>query len=526
VAELKLLSDDEHVRQICEDYWAAHADRKFVYTTKQVAELHRLTQAQLLSLVESACLMYEPSGCCRSCGTPNPFRNRAEYQQRRRVDTLWVCPDCLAEKPLPGVQLADFEDTCVQYLRDELSARRAAGPSVDSLSARCTLYLTCLLQAGATHDVSYIAPLSSYRQPLTPTLELDLELLATLRTSGCICIAPLSAPDCVALEDGKLIHAADRVHWLLALREHDQGPEVLSRLEARLSSPSWQSDEAAELKALKAQLSLHEAIHYLRVACDEHQLPVPEPQASEPVLTAALREGLTYPQLWTVMARAITEAARVHGSSGGPQVSASIVQAIARHCERALSREPRPAEMPRDVRMPLSYLARALSPRPPSDLPRSSHTGPGPSYEAWGLASRLMAGAAAASRTPQGLARAVESTALQLHQAMCTMLGESGSLSLFKRAVHLTRKRYSCIELTPGQGKLLSVSAQPSSRDGQEPSDDLRPCAELLFAQLVALSLRLIGDELTKRALDKVTAPSVEQAPTADTGEGQRVDAD
>lgn len=135
------------------------------------------------------------------------------------------------------------------------------------------------------------------------------------------------------------------------------------------------------------------------------------------------------------------------------------------------------------------------------------------------LARRIVERATADCESPAQVARAIESTFIQLRELMSGMVGKEGFHALVGRALYLSRVRL------PQDLSLFSELAPTSLCSGWSAGVERAGalagvrCAALLFGDLVGLFGSFIGEDLTLRLIRRTWADAL-SAPGAGSGEG------
>lgn len=363
--ELEFLTDDESTRELCRKYWQLGDGERFEYTASSLAKAAHVLPGTLASRVGQSCIAVTRDHTCASCAAPRRLRSRDDYLKlrRHRVARAWSCPNCLDSE---RAETARAHERTVQLKRDVLfSALKDAtvrGMRFDQTRVlEEVVYLVSLLRVAATEDFSSLRSLEDLTTPLSPTWELDREIVERLFGHGLICIHPESHPDSVTFEEGVLTaYYPFKVHWALPL-DNSKAPELQKGLEEVLSvngrAESWQA-EAAELHR---KIALHECIEYLRLKCRAHRFEPPVGDKTRLVLAAVLTK-FSVAQAYNFIHRAVRDAAAFYleKSTTLAHAANTLPGRIQRAAERAVAEKWAITPYGRDFDAPQTMVSQVL----------------------------------------------------------------------------------------------------------------------------------------------------------------------
>ncbi|MCK4546216.1 MAG: hypothetical protein KAW17_02130 [Candidatus Eisenbacteria sp.] len=364
--EIEFLTDSGDLRELCRQYWQIDTHRKFVHKVIELSEVFKIPRTKLASTVAASCIASSRDEACSSCGTPRPFKSRADFQQRRSWGNWgsWTCDDCQeAQRAAAREETEQRDQRRRDLIQHELDASKDPGLSGERLSLVDVVYLVSLLRAGGSEDLAFILPHESFSLLLSPTPELDREILDHLYRRSIICIHPDSREESIVIEDGEFIRfVPSKVHWILPLLpEGPSAGRLLEDLEDLLKSDEWPEGWLAKSEEIHRKVALHECLQYLRVVIEDHGFEFRAGAMTCHVLKSVLKTfsvGQAYNFIW----RAARDAAAfyVRETTSKAHAANIVPGSIQRMAERALAEAWDVKAYRRDFRAPESVLSQVL----------------------------------------------------------------------------------------------------------------------------------------------------------------------
>lgn len=153
--QLEILTKDQQVAGICEDYWLQDEDGKFVLKVREIAVKHEVKAHIISQYVKQHAYVWSASICCRSCEEPCRFSTRIQYQERNRYAGS-ICQKC---SEAARKKTADQKRNILIELRQEAANNK---PDLATLDLKSIIYLLAIIHALSNEDLSAIDPLNDY----------------------------------------------------------------------------------------------------------------------------------------------------------------------------------------------------------------------------------------------------------------------------------------------------------------------------------------------------------------------------
>jgi hypothetical protein len=343
--ELEFRTDDERRREVCRWYWRIGDGNKFAFSLADIGTAFHLAPGKIPAAVAKDCSAFTRSDACDGCGKTRPFLNRHDYQARRArgAGAYWACQEC-KQAAQEGQENAKKQAAIDRYqaVQEVVNAKIEDDPlDILDMSLRDAIYLLSLIRYAASEDLSHIKPFESLNGQLTPTHELDLEVLTGLHTRGAICVHPGSAAQSLIFENGKYTRFyPEKVFWLLPLAPGKSVATFVAELEQEIQGGvvKWDDDWASQLDELVRTVALHECLLYLRLQLEERDLPFNPGEKTRTVLQDALRRfsiGQVFNLIWAGAAGASDFYVRHMGSR--THAANTVPGAIQRRADRAIA---------------------------------------------------------------------------------------------------------------------------------------------------------------------------------------------
>lgn len=271
--EISFLTDSEELKSICEKYWNLSHGKKFLYTVKEICLEFNISTNEILKITKNNCIAKTPNDICSICGVPRPLKSRNDFLERRAYQEKpnWKCRNCLEDERIIE---KEKEKEVIRYklINSDLSKQKENGIKIEQMTFEESIYLLSTLRVGGSEDLSFIKPLEHIDGLLSPSSELDREILDHLCRERLICVHPGSHPDSVIIEHNEFTkYFPDKVHWALPIPDNGPSPaKFTENLENFIQSGNWPDEWFEESEKLQRKIALHECFQYLRMVLDDH----------------------------------------------------------------------------------------------------------------------------------------------------------------------------------------------------------------------------------------------------------------
>ncbi len=350
---LKILSDDEKIASICEDYWKQNETGEFVLKTNEVASLHSVKGNNLPTLIQQHSYVWLDDIACGQCGQPYRFSTRSQYQGRHRLKGL-VCSECIdAERRAIAEEkkslLSELRQTAIEGKQD-----------LQSLGFKEKAYLVAAVSSLGNEQLTAIYPLNTYPLcTLSPDRAYDESIIRHLSKNNCLIIDPSTRPDAVQYnDDGSASLALGECFFEIAYDTSAMGDLFGEFLDEGEQSEIKSSDAFSDLCK---EVQLNECLAFLKTVLENHRLRISPGQKTRLVLNECL-EHFSVAQVYNFIWRAVKDAAAYYmrENVGRGQAANSVVGNISRSRERALANGWEIKPFRRNYNLPQSSLSRLL----------------------------------------------------------------------------------------------------------------------------------------------------------------------
>ena len=358
--------DQPEAIELCRDYWLLEKPGAFLFTVADVSATHEVPASGLARLIGNLCSAISGAISCELCGCPYEFQSRSDYLQKRRQGswTTWKCEDCVeAEREVEKREREDLEALKHRVLQAAYDAVRQNGLEVCGLEFRGAIYLLALLRFAGSEDLEFLVPCESISGHLTPTLEMDMDVLNYLYRNNLICIHPRSRPESVFFEGREFTKFfPQKVHWVLPLAASGPSPAAfMEQLEALLRGDRWPNHWEGQDAELYQEVALQECLQYLRVVVEDHGFELRVGEKTLLVLREVLKR-FSVAQAYNFMWRAAKDAAAfyVRKETSRRHAANTIPGAIQRMADHATAEDWDVKAYRRDFRAPRSVISQVL----------------------------------------------------------------------------------------------------------------------------------------------------------------------
>ncbi len=191
-------SDDTDFSEAAYKYWLVNEADKFVHLTGDIANELGVPPQTLTSLIRKHTTAVAIDKQCTDCGRFYPLTSRSSFSERR-PSRAWMCPNCIATKRQRSVEAKLKAE---QIHREKISEtwdpnNRYARP-LEKYALIDVVSMLSMVRGGAAEDYSYIKPVDSFDEHLTPNTEFTVDITSLIE--ACLhrileaVLMPLSLP--------------------------------------------------------------------------------------------------------------------------------------------------------------------------------------------------------------------------------------------------------------------------------------------------------------------------------------------
>jgi hypothetical protein len=365
LVRLEFLTDDENLIQLCTLYWQVDQEGNFACKVADLARNFGFSTNELGKRVKNSCKALSTANFCDECKAAYVYSSRADLQNLLRYSTFsWLCEDCTKRKE--DREKAEQAALIVQkrkLLQQIFSLDQVEEVDAKTLALGDIVYLISFVRLGAAEDFSFISPLGSITDLLSPRKHLDYDILKRLYKRGLLFVHPASDIDAFNFE-GKDFKSfdLDKVFWVIPAGMNGISTQrFIADAEDMLKTKEWPDVWCEEAYILWKQIALEECLQYLEMVLEEHRLPF-NPGEKTHLMFSQLLEEYSVAQAYNFIWRAAKDAAAFYQRGGVNKQHAAntVVGAIQRQAEHALSEGWEVKSYRRDFRCPQSMISQVL----------------------------------------------------------------------------------------------------------------------------------------------------------------------
>jgi hypothetical protein len=362
---LEFLINDEHLVQLCTLYWQADQEGNFTYKVADLARNFGLSTNELSKRVKNSCKAFSTENFCHECKAAYVYSSRADIQNLLRYPMRqWLCENCTKRKEArERAEQAALIIRKRKLVEQIFTLDRVGEIEAETLALEDIVYLISFVRLGAAEGFSFIRPLGSITDLLSPQKHLDYDLLKRLYRRELIFVHPNSDIDAFDFEgDDFKSFNLDKVFWVLPRGANGVSTQrFIADAENLLKTKEWPERWREEAYILWKQIALEECLQYLGMVLEEHRLPF-NPGEKTNLMFENLLEEYSVAQAYNFIWRAAKDAAAFYQRGGVNKQHAAntVVGAIQRQAERALSEGWEVKAYHRDFRCPQSMIGQVL----------------------------------------------------------------------------------------------------------------------------------------------------------------------
>ncbi len=194
LVRLEFLTDDENLIQLCTHYWQVDQEGNFACKVADLARNFGLSTNELGKRVKNSCKALSTANFCDECKAAYVYSSRTDIQNLLRNTTFrWLCEDCTKRK----VAREKAEQAALIVQKRKLVQQNFSLDLVEEIDAKTLalediVYLINFVRLGASEDFSFIRPLGSITDLLSPRKHFDYDILKRLYRRALIFVHPNS----------------------------------------------------------------------------------------------------------------------------------------------------------------------------------------------------------------------------------------------------------------------------------------------------------------------------------------------
>jgi hypothetical protein len=354
---LKFLTTDADLTELARLYWELDQEEKlFPNHVKELASRFSLPANKVLKTVLENCEASSPTIVCEACGRARQYNSRNDYleaQRHYRSYGNWKCSDCYRveerrrqEEERKQRELAEQQVLALKrHYKELIEQAYARQEPMDyllptELSLTTAVYLLGCIKAGnpvCPPDASEVDSeeedgpdfsLPRIIRNISPTKELDEEILERLKARGLVAISPASEPEAFDFEGDLIVdYDPEKVLWevLPNVPDHERRSfitEVDSRVRHR-EYTAWRD----EWPSLWKKIAAAECVEFLVCALERYNYSyTPDLQATE--LFGNLVDNYSVAQVFKLTDKAIKDVVDFARRQRWPMRPSRVVEKI------------------------------------------------------------------------------------------------------------------------------------------------------------------------------------------------------
>lgn len=334
---LRINTDNEDIVNLCKRYWEFDDEQGFAYKVSELSREYKIPSNQLTKLVAQYCDALSTDDTCSECQKPYVFSSRSDFQQRNGRKWAWKCEECRRKEE--ERREAERIEAQKQYriIIQEAYGSATCGP-IDprKLSFENAVYLLSFIRLCATEDFSFATSVDSVEDHLSPTTDMDADIIKQLFRENLIFVHPNSPADAFDGEKAERFYLF-KVLWNLPFGLASENPKDFTNdLEAIFRTSDWPNEWRESRLWLWKKVALNECLQYLAVALGEHGLNL-NPGEKTVLVIINLLEDYSVAQIYNMIWRSAKDAAAflVRERVTKQHAANTVVGAIQRYGERA-----------------------------------------------------------------------------------------------------------------------------------------------------------------------------------------------
>ena len=380
---LEIQTSHPQLIELCRSYWDFIELETGLFSWRfkvtDLAEKYGLRVSDVFVTVrQHSSAFYLPIQCAE-CGNPCKLSSRSDCQHlRSRGVTPWRCPACTdKEAQAAAEQLRKAAQEAADRRRKDDENKQGIithflislqsttnAPDVNTMGLSDAIFLSSMLRLGANEEITYISPICSFAELLSPSGSMDIEIAKQLYKQRILDPHHHSPVNAFTCENGELksFNVLD-VAWGLSGSEKN-GPTLKAlffALETIFRTQALPEHWNDQIPLFKKEVLLREALQYFQVAMEEHHFDFTPGEKTFQVLNETL-EMFSLGQTFNIIWRAARDAAAYFVREQIPKLQAanSVVGNIQRYAQRAHASKWELVSYRRDRRCPQSMISQVL----------------------------------------------------------------------------------------------------------------------------------------------------------------------
>ena len=268
---LEILTNDETIKALCQNYWQINKDGCFIYDVKELAGQYGINISTLYKVVKESCIAYISDTACISCGKQHACHNRTEFNKLIKKNNM-ICMECRAKQQQQFLYEKQEEEKKKELEKIEKEKKLRAQLVNDvsfilknhlcdfsKASPRQIIFLLTLIRFSANEELSKLQAYSDiYGIRFTPNENYSIEILKQLSDDKILLIDPNSNLTAFDFHDKKFI---TKVSWLINYK--DDISSLQSMIGEIVCMPEFFDTYSLEIKQLCEEVALQECLAYL-----------------------------------------------------------------------------------------------------------------------------------------------------------------------------------------------------------------------------------------------------------------------
>ena len=307
----------------------------FVYLTGDIANELGVPPQTLTSLIRKHTTAVAIDKQCADCGRFYPLTSRSSFSERR-PSRAWMCPDCIAAERQRSVEA---KLNAKQIHRENISEiwdpNNRHARTLEEYSLMDVVSMLSMVRGGAAEDYSYIKPVNSFDEHLTPNTEFTVDILNYVFDRDLLTPHPGSRVDAFKFTDHRpTSFYLYKVNWVMP--QWGNLRDITSMLEEIIARGELPSSWKESIPEVWQSIVLQEGTELLEHYVTEHKFSLQVGEKTVDVLASILRH-YSVAQLQNFLWRAARDAAAYYVRENIPKARAanSIVTRLQGNYERA-----------------------------------------------------------------------------------------------------------------------------------------------------------------------------------------------
>jgi hypothetical protein len=332
--EIVFLTEDSNTKELILKYWEFDSKEKFTNKTRDLSKSFGVPATRLNDVIKRNSSAFALDKNCIRCKKPYPISSRSDFDQRYYNKT-WECNDCSQQrKEEENKRILVAEEEKRHLIHKHFDPNLKQGRTLSDFSLRDGMYLLSMIRGGATEDYTYIRPISSFNENLSPDFEFTIDILKYVYRRDLLVPHPDSPLEGFSFENDQSRFFLDKVFWLRPKLANLR--EVVNHLETIFRGVTLPSHWEDEVPHVWRDIVLQEGLELLEYYAAQRGFTIKVGEKTIDVLTTILEDyGVAHLQnfLWSAASGAADYLVRERVPK--PQAANSIITRLQGGYERA-----------------------------------------------------------------------------------------------------------------------------------------------------------------------------------------------